>query len=816
MTKTGESIRVIRERIAGAQPCETGSTERVRRLNAILLSKRPGICLHRARAFTEVFSQTEGEPHEIRFAKAFAKTLQDLPAVIVEGELVVGAPTCQVRAAGFFPEIAGAWLRNEIDGLPHRQWDPHDVTPGQVKEIKEIMRYWQGKTLFDLWSKACPPEIATKVIRTGWADSTMALYSNGFHFTPPWELILHNGLCSYESRVKEALANIDYANPEQMGKEHFYQALLLVISAIKDFANKYSKKALELADQEPDSKRKEELARISEIVARVPYHGARSFYEAIQAVCFVMALLHIEGTGPVYTLGRFDNYMYPFYEADIAKGSLTTEVAQELIECLFVKLTGDIIFYSSESSRTAPGYRGYQTLCLGGVDAAGKDASNELSYLCLEAAESVRTIAPDIVLLCHPRETPYSLKMKAAELNALGLGIPKFVNTETIKTELMNVGYSAEEASIGWVQGCTEPYGPGCKQYGHSAGCNVNLPMALEAVLFNGRKRMPDQPGSGELLGIKTGDPCHFGSFDDFMSAVKTQIARQVRDGHIACSWAEWVQARHFPVPLQSLFTDACVERGLGANAGGASINVGPGIVPAGGLATLADSLAAIKKLVFEEKKIPMKELLLAIDVNFEGHEAMRDMLIRQAPKFGNDIDYVDDLAREIFQFVNTEARTHVTYLRNRNVASTCRPVSNITEGARTWATPDGRKAGIPFSNHIGPTDGMDTNGPTANINSVTKLDFDRHWGAVHNLYFVNVDDEEKMHHMIDLVDVFFSRGGYHVQVNCQDKKVFIDAQKHPEKYRGLMVRVAGYVAYFVELPKELQDQIIGRTSHYV
>ena len=191
----------------------------------------------------------------------------------------------------------------------------------------------------------------------------------------------------------------------------------------------------------------------------------------------------------------------------------------------------------------------------------------------------------------------------------------------------------------------------------------------------------------------------------------------------------------------------------------------------------------------------------------------MRDILIKQAPKFGNDIDYVDDLAREIFQFVNAEARMHVTYLRNRNVASTCRPVSNITEGARTWATTDGRKAGMPFSNHIGPTDGMDTNGPTANINSVTKLDFDRHWGAVHNLYFVNVDDEEKMHNMIDLVDVFFSRGGYHIQVNCQDKRVFIDAQKHPENYRGLMVRVAGYVAYFVELPKHVQDEIIHRTS---
>jgi formate C-acetyltransferase len=529
-----------------------------------------------------------------------------------------------------------------------------------------------------------------------------------------------------------------------------------------------------------------------------------------------MALLYIEGTGPVYTVGRFDSYIFPYYQADILNGSLTPKKAQELIECLYVKLTGNIMFYSADSSRTAPGYRGFETISLGGVDNKGKDASNELSYLCLDAAESVRTIAPDLVLLCHPRETPYALKMRAAELNALGLGTPKFINTETLKTELMNVGYSAEEASVGWVQGCTEPYGPGCKQYGHSAGCNVNLPMALEAVMFNGRKRTPNQSGSGELLGVETGDPSHFNNFTDFMCAVKTQIAQQIRDGHIASSRAEWVQARHFPVLLQSLFTDGCVERGLEANAGGAKINVGPGIVVAGGLATLADSLAAMKKLVFEEKKMSMEELFQAIDANFEGFTTTREIFTKQAPKFGNDIDYVDDLAREIFQFINDEAMKYFTPLGNRNVASTCRSVSNITEGARTWATPDGRKAGMPFSNNIGPTDGLDVNGPIASINSLTKLDFNRHFGAIHNLYLVNVDDEEKIHKMIDLIDVFFSRGGYHVQINCQGKEVFIDAQKHPEKYRGLMVRVAGYVAYFVELPKELQDQIIGRTSHYV
>jgi len=805
-----------RAAVAAASPSETGCTERVRKLNNMLLATAPTLCLHRARAYTEALVHGHGEPTVVGFAQAFAKTLEDLPPVIVEGELLVGAPACRLRAVGVIPEVTGAWLRNEIDAVPSRQWDPFNVSPQQVAEVKGILRQWEGSTLYDRWAKACPPEIVAKLFGTGWANPGMAVYTHGYHFTPPWEALLGSGLGSYEVQVRDALARLDYANPLDMDSYHFYRALLTVTEAIKGFADKYSRKALELAGREADPTRKEELHRIAEMTGRVPYHGARSFHEALQSVCFVTALMHIEGTGPVYTLGRVDQYLYPFYKADIEKRVLTRESAQELIECLFIKLNGNIRLSDQDSARNSPGYKQNLTISLGGVDARGKDASNELSYLFLEAAESVRTMQPDIILLCHPRETPYGLKMKAAELTALGLGLPKFCNTETIKNELMQVGYSAEEANVGWIQGCTEPYGPGCKQYGHSGGCRINLPLALEAVLFNGRKRMPGQTMSGKLLGLETGDPRQFSSYDELLGAVKAQLAQQMREGHIASSWAEWVAARHFPLLVQSLFTDACIERGLPANAGGARINVGPGMIVCGGLGTLADSLAAIKKLVFEDKRVSMDDLLQAIDADFEGHEDLRQTLVNKAPKFGNDDDYVDDIARELFAFVNAEAQTYVTPLGNRNMASTCAPMSNIVQGGRTWATPDGRKAGTPLSNHIGPTDGMDVNGPAAHINSVTKLDMDRHWGAVHNMYLVNVDSEEKVHNMLHLIDTFHSRGGHHLQINCQDKQVFIEAQKHPERYRGLMVRVAGYVAYFVELPKEVQDQIIGRTDLYV
>ncbi|MFB3885443.1 MAG: pyruvate formate lyase family protein [Thermodesulfobacteriota bacterium] len=794
---------------------DIGSTERVRRLNAMLHSLPHTICLHRARAYTEVFSKTEGATPVARFATAFARTLKDLPPVIAEGELLVGTAACRLRSVPVIPEAQGAWLRNDIESLPHRQWDPFKVSSEQVEEVKEILSYWKGKTLLDLALKACPPDLDLTGMAqgTGWANSAASLFTNGYHFTPPYELILGKGMKWYEDRCKEALALVKAGDPSPVSKRDFYQALLMIVSAIKEFAHRYAETALNLSEKEKDPIRKKELIEISEIVERVPYHGARSFREAMQGVWFVNALLHIEGTGPVYTLGRLDQYLYPYYKADLEKGVLRPQEAQELIECLFIKVTGTLWLNSNQMARRSPGYKQSQTVSIGGVDALGRDASNELSYLCLEAAKSVRTIQPDIALLCHPRETPYRLKMKASELTMLGLGLPKFMSTETIKSQLMEVGYSLEEAKLGWIQGCTEPYGPGCKQYGHSGGSSLNLPMALEAVLFNGRKRMPGQLRSGERVGVETGDCCRFETFDDFMGAVKTQIAKQIRDGHRASCCAESVRMEHFPVLFQSLFTEGCIERGVPANAGGARINVGPGISLTGGVGTIADSLAAIKKLVFEEKRISMEELLKAIDANFRGHETVKKMLIDEAPKFGNDVDYVDDIAREIFHFANSEVRKHITPLGNRNAPATCVPMSNLSAGSLTWATPDGREAGATLSNHVGPTSQRDANGPTAHINSVTKLGLDEQWGNIHNLYLVNIDNDEKMHRMIDLIDLFHGRGGHHVQINCQDKKVFMDAQQHPEQYPTLMVRVAGYVAYFVDLPKELQDEIIARTS---
>lgn len=790
-----------------------GSTERIQRLNSLIHTTPETICLHRARAYTAVFAESEGEPLILRRAKAFKRTLDELPITIAEDELIVGRRACRPRCVAVVPECHGGWLQFDLENVTKREQDAFFIPPEQMAEAREILAKWKGKTLYDAWVKGCPEELANKVLNTGWADVSVGLFFLGHHFGPPWERILSSGLKSFEADAERQLESLDYSRPENFGKEHFLKALLIGSGAIREHSERYALEALRLADEEKDVIRRQELMEMAARCRRVPYERATSFREALQSMWFTLAMLYVEGMGHSYCLGRFDQYMYPFYEADVKKGVLTPEQAQELIEHLYINLTNIIFLYDSQTAYHSAGYTQYQTMSLGGVDSSGRDASNDLSYLCLEAAKAVRTSQPDIVLLCHPRETPYRLKMKGAELVQLGLGLPKFHNTETVKTELMSLGYSREDANIGWVKGCSEVIGPGGKQYGHAAGIFINMPLSLEMVLFNGRKRTPGQKGSGELLGVETGNPESFETFGQFMDAYNKQVAKQIEDGHIAAAYQELMQAQSFPLVLQSLLTDGCVQRGKAANAGGALMNVGPGCAFAGGWATVADSLAAIKKLVYEEKKVSMAELVRALDANFEGYEHVHQMLMNDAPKFGNDIDYVDDLAAEIFRFATDEARGHTCIFGNALVPGTHVSTAHFIFGTFVWATPDGRKAGERFSDNIGPADQRDMAGPVAHINSVTKLGVERQIGTIHNMYLTNVDSDDKRHKMIDLIDAYHGRGGHHLQINCISKDVLLDAQKYPEKYPTLMVRVAGYVAYFTDLSKMVQDGIIARTS---
>ena len=379
-----------------------GSTDRIRKLSARSRSTPQTLCLHRARAYTEVFAKTEGEPLVLRRAKAFKKALEDLPTIIEDDELIVGRRGCRVRSVPIVPECHGGWLLWDIENLPTRKQDPFKVPPEQMSEAKKLLEFWQGKNLYDIWIKSCPRDVSTRVIGTGWADTSAGLFMLGYHFSPPWEKILSSGLKPFEEEICRVMSCLDSANPEHMGKEHFLEALLITIGAIKDFTGRYRQEALRLAEKCTNEQRRQELWQIAEICQRVPYLGAKTFREAIQSVWFIHLLLHIEGTGGAYgTLGRFDQYMYPFFKADLNK-ILSKEDAQELIEHLFINSTDTISLQDNLTVQNAAGFNLGQTMCIGGIDVAGNDASNELSYICLEALQSVRTTQPDFVLLCHP------------------------------------------------------------------------------------------------------------------------------------------------------------------------------------------------------------------------------------------------------------------------------------------------------------------------------------------------------------------------------------------------------------------------------
>jgi pyruvate formate-lyase/glycerol dehydratase family glycyl radical enzyme len=791
---------------------DIGSTPRVRELSRLLRSTKPGICLHSARAYTEVFRANEADPPPLRFAKAFRRMVETIPPAIYDGELIVGLSSCGLKKIPVLPVNHAAWLDRELDTLSTRSVNPFTVTGGQIRECRELLAWWKDKTQYDMIRRRMPPDLFSKVQGTGWGECGGYFHQGGSHFGAFFDPILQGGLISHERRIKEKLAALDPVDPDDIGKEPFYKGLLMTIESIRLYAAKFSEKAKDLASEEKDPARRQELLAIADRTAQVPYYPARNFREAIQSIWFIQLCLHMEGPGMAYTIGRLDQLAYPYYRADLEKGDITEQEALEILELFFLKISGNLWLCDSVTAARAAGLFPGQTVCIGGTDARGHDASNELSYLILEATKSVRTVQPDIAMLVHPRETPYELKMKGAELVALGLGMPKFISTETLKAQMMAVGFSLKEARSGWIRGCTEFYGPGGRQYGYPSGAKFNVGLCLECALYNGKKRMPGQNMSGQVLGPETGDPRGFKTFDAFRDAIKRQITRQLRDAHSAAMYAEKVKIETLPLLLQSLTTESCIEKALSAHAGGADIRTGPSLSIMGGIATVGDSLAAIRYCIYDKKTLTWDRLLAAIDADYVGYEDVRQQLI-DAPKFGNDDDYADALAVEIWQYFCDECHKLKLPFGERVLPSSSIATGYAAAGEFTWATPDGRKAGTPLSCHVGPSEGRDTHGPFAHIRSVTKLGLDTGFGTIHNMYFVNVDSRERLHQLIDIVDTYFSMGGHHIQINCQDKETYLDAQAHPEEYPTLIVRVSGYNANFVELPKYNQDEIISRSE---
>lgn len=783
---------------------------RVQMLINSFFKNKPSLCIERAVIFTDVFRETEGEPIIIRRAKAFKRYCLDKKIKIISGELIVGSAASKPRAAIFCPEHATGWLIEELDELPTRHQDPYEVTEEKKCMLRgSIFPYWKGKCTSDYWLKHIPAIVKEIAVKTGIIDVEIKTQSAPGEIAPYYEMLLRKGFNGIKKEAEQFLSKLDYSNPEHYPKINFYQASILCIEGIIKLAERYSERATKQMNVESNQSRKLELQQIAEICKWVSGNPPRTFWEALQLIWFAQIGCYIEGNGPSYSPGRVDQYLYPYYKTDLEKGSLTDEKALELIECLYVKFPEHTWFLSKNASMYFAGYQPYQGICVGGVTRNGKDATNELSYLFITAKMHVRLHSPSLSVRVH-KQTPEKLLFKAAELSKTGTGFPAYHSDEVTIKMLLSTGALIEDARDYSLVGCVEPYVPG-KMSKWTDGGHYNFASAIEFVLTNGKSLI----NGNKQIGLATGDP-KIMSFDEIKDAVKQQLAYFIKHIATACHITERAHADLTPYPYISSLIENCLEKGKDITIGGALYTVGPAFIGTG-IADLANSLSAIKKHVYEEKSISMGTLVKAITNNFEGFEDLRLKMLNQTPMYGNDDDQVDEFVREMTDHAYHEISKYNSFRGPKFISGLYPVASHVPHGLVVSALPYGRLATTPLADGCSPKGGTDKNGPTAVLKSVSKINHDTHVaGTLLNMRFdpSTVEGENGTKRIASLLRSFVDLNIYHIQFNSVSSDLLINAQNNPDEYRSLIIRVAGYSAYFVELCKEMQDDIIQRTVH--
>ena len=827
-------------------------TERITRLVKNLYAKMPEIESARAVLVTESYKQTENEPMIMRRAKAFTHILQNIPIIIRDEELIVGSSTLAPRGCQTFPEFSYEWLEQEFDTVETREADQFYISEQTKADLKEANAYWKGKTTSELATAYMAPQTLTAMAHNIFTPGNY-FYNGVGHITVQYDKVLAIG---YEGIIAEAQAELDkcsFGDADYATKSRFLEAVIMSCEAVILYANRYAELAEHMAVQCDDAARKEELWAIASNCRRVPAKGATSFYEACQSFWFVQQLLQMESSGHSISPGRFDQYMYPYYEADIEAGKITREQAQELIDCIWVKLNDLNKCRDAESAKGFAGYSLFQNLIVGGQDEHGQDVTNDLSFMCIEASFHVFLPMPSLSIRVW-NGSPYDLLIRAAELTRTGIGLPAYYNDEVIIPSLMSRGVTLEEARGYNIIGCVEPQVPGKTMGWHDAAF-YNMCRVLELVFTSGMD-------CGEQIGPKTQPVEEMTSFEELMEAYKIQMNYFIALLVNADNAIDQAHAERMPLPYLASMVDDCIKRGKPCEDGGCVYNfTGP---QGFGIANVADALYAIKKLVFEEKKVSMAEYKKALMFNYgqevnslvvsqiagsvarklaeQGVQPDADMvakasqeiirqsvtaedkkrfdellqMIEEVDKYGNDEDEVDQLAREV-AYTYTKPLLQYRNPRGGQFQAGLYPVSaNVSLGAQTGATPDGRLAGTPMADGVSPSAGKDKNGPTAAANSVSKLDHGiASNGTLYNQKFhpSALSGEEGLDKFVNLIRSYFDRKGSHVQFNVVSRETLLDAQKHPENYKHLVVRVAGYSALFTTLSKSLQDDIIRRTE---
>ena len=791
-------------------------TKRMNEFREEVLDEKPYIDAERAILATEAYKENLNQPRVMVRAKMLEKVLDHMSIYIEDKSLLAGNQATKNRNAPIFPEYTMEFVMNELDQFEKRDGDVFYITEKTKEQLREIAPFWQNNNLRARGEALLPEEVSV-FMETGVFGMEGKLNAGDAHLAVNYERILKDGLRGYEKRVKEYKASLDLTDPESIDKYCFYNAVLIVLEAVRNFANRYSVHAKKLAEKELNQERKIELLEISRICSKVPYEPAETFREAVQSVWFIQLILQIESNGHSLSYGRFDQYMYPYYNRDIKNGTIKESEALELLTCLWIKTLTINKVRSQAHTLSSAGSPMYQNVTIAGQTTDKKDAVNDLSFLVLKSVAQTRLTQPNLTVRYHKNINKQFFD-ECVEVMRLGFGMPALNNDEIIIPSFMDWGVKEEDAYNYSAIGCVETAVPGKWGYRCTGMSYINFPRMLLCTMNNGvdltsNKRFTK--GYGYFTEME--------SYEELLKAWDKTVREITRYSVIVENAIDKASERDVPDVLCSALTDDCIARGKTIKEGGAVYDFISGLQV--GIANMADCLAAIKKLVYEEKKITRQELWDAILDDFSSPEnkKIQEMLIREAPKYGNDDDYVDQLIVEAYDSYIDEIKKYPNTRYKRGpiggirYAGTSSISANVGQGMSTMATPDGRNAFEPLAEGCSPAHNSDKNGPTAVFKSVSKLRTNKITGGVllnQKMTPQMLSTEENRQKLELLIQTFFNRlHGYHVQYNIVSKETLLDAQKHPEKHKDLIVRVAGYSAFFNVLSKKTQDDIIGRTE---
>jgi formate C-acetyltransferase len=773
-------------------------SEKIGKFKELYLDAEPTVSVERARLFTESHRNTEGEAVIIRRAKAFREVCAKGPVTIFDGEIIVGSVGEYLKSGVVCPEYSWRWVEEEMDSFADRGQDPYRIDESAKLLLRrEVFPYWKGKSLEEAFLSRLNEETGRLLVDTGIIDNDSKWRNAVGEITADYQdIVFKKGFEGLKREAEEKLARLSPVTPEALERMDFYSAEIIACEGIITLADRYAQRAEELG--------LEEIARICRKTPRTP---PETFREAAQAVWFTQLGSILSENSLALNLGRFDQYMFPYYESDIEKGLIDEERAQELIDALWIKLSEWVWVISENTAKFFAGYNAFQNLTVGGRTRDGRDAVNAVSYMCLKAASHVKTHQPGLSVRIHP-DTSDEFMNAVCDLISEGMGFPAVHNDRTGSDMLLAAGLAPEDARDWSNCGCVVPHFRKIGEW--TSAVNVNLASALEFALNEGRSRL-----NPAISGLPEKPAPEFEKFGEVKEAFLRQLANLIKHAVTGSLTAQRVHFEMVPRPYLSLLVEGCMEKGKDLSRGGAKYNLGP-VLTGIGVADSANSLAAIKKLVFEEKKYTFSQICEALENDWQGFEDMRKDALA-CPKYGNDDDYADRIAVEISDFYHKETASY-TDLFGSKFNSAFMGISNyIPAGSVVGATPDGRRSKTPLTEGVSPHAGTDLTSPTAAMRSAAKINHDVHTGGTLlniKLSPETLKTEKNRRNLASLIRAYFALGAFHVQFNVISTETLRKAQERPEDYRDLLVRVAGYSTQFINLSREAQDAIIARTTY--